>query len=756
MKNWICWSLCLGLVAANVILAAGCSQPTSSQETNAAASPTAESGAAESQAAAVQDAGLENPAEESDLANAEVTPISAAKPVLPNLKLSGPAAEVVKLAESGAEESVMLAFVSNSVALFNLGADEIIYLNDIGVPSLVVAAMIQRDQALKELSASAAPGPAAPPPEDPGLYAPQPAEIPAATETVPEEAPPPAEAVSYPVFYDSLAPYGTWVDVAGVGACWQPTVVIVNPAWRPYCDGGRWIYSDCGWYWHSSYTWGWAPFHYGRWFRHHRVGWCWAPDTVWGPSWVSWRYNEAYCGWAPLPPRASFTHGRGLAYCGRPVGSSFGFGLGAGSYAFVENSRFRDRHLNRHALPSDHAARIFKQAPPSTSIVENNGRVINHGVPASRIAQATRTEVQRVTIRPVNNPPGRSARAERFEGNGRTLSVFRPEFPATAGTGRGPGGRPSAELVRGGSGLAPSAGGQPVIPARRPQGGGSTLSAEPRVSTPSPIASPRSSAFSSRPASPSSVPAPSVSSPSQATAPEPAQPLNVQRPDQPNRGTPASSVGAVKRESPRQTTTFIGKKEVRPAPPAGGAAVRSAPQAPVAAPVSPAPARVPRSVSAPALAAPRIAPSPAPTPARSMPTPSLAPEGRTPAPSFTPAPARSISPRTVSPAARTPAMESRPTRSALSSSFTPAPTRSFSQPSTPSSRQAPAMESRPTRSAPSPSFTPAPTRSFSQPSTPSGQRTPMMQSQPSRPAPSAPAASAPVRQDRPSSDRRGR
>ena len=43
----------------------------------------------------------------------------------------------------------MLAFVTNSTSTFNLGAEEIIYLNDIGVPSAVVTAMIQRDQALK-------------------------------------------------------------------------------------------------------------------------------------------------------------------------------------------------------------------------------------------------------------------------------------------------------------------------------------------------------------------------------------------------------------------------------------------------------------------------------------------------------------------------------------------------------------------------------------------------------------------------------
>jgi hypothetical protein len=64
--------------------------------------------------------------------------------------------------------------------------------------------------------------------------------------------PPPAADTGYSTFYDSLAPYGTWVDVAGCGPCWQPTVVVANPVWRPYCDAGRWVYTDCGWYWLSE------------------------------------------------------------------------------------------------------------------------------------------------------------------------------------------------------------------------------------------------------------------------------------------------------------------------------------------------------------------------------------------------------------------------------------------------------------------------------------------------------------------------
>ena len=90
----------------------------------------------------------------------------------------------------------------------------------------------------------------------------------------------------------------------------------------------------------SDYSWGWAAFHYGRWFHHERFGWCWTPDTVWGPSWVTWRYSVDYCGWAPLPPFTVFVSGIGFIYRGAAVGVGFDFGLGAGFFTFVPDQRF--------------------------------------------------------------------------------------------------------------------------------------------------------------------------------------------------------------------------------------------------------------------------------------------------------------------------------------------------------------------------------------------------------------------------------
>lgn len=272
MKSRMLWSL--GVVVAALLFAGGSSQEASSEVTNNPVGLQPEANVPVAPAMANPEAAPAGQTGEADLAEAAVKPILTERPLPPSVKPAGPLSEVIKLADSGVDEAVMMAFVTNSTSPFNLGVEEIVYLNDIGVAGSVVTAMMQRDQALKESPANAAPGPAGPgfgaptsqfasEPGTPGQYAPQPPESPAPQEMAPEPgppadyanenyAPPPAADAGYSTFYGSLAPYGTWVDVAGYGPCWQPTVVIVNPAWRPYCNGGRWVYTEWGWYWLSA------------------------------------------------------------------------------------------------------------------------------------------------------------------------------------------------------------------------------------------------------------------------------------------------------------------------------------------------------------------------------------------------------------------------------------------------------------------------------------------------------------------------
>ncbi len=540
MNSRILWRWGLGVGVAALLFGGGGTQQASSQAANLgsnALEPEADATALAT-ASANEEVSMAEQADEAALATAAVRPISTEKPLPTSINLTGPVAEVVKLAESGVDESVMMAFVTNSTSLFHLGVEEVIYLNDIGVPGSVVTAMIQRDVALKGLIGGAEPLPAATEPSPPAQYAPQADTALAPPELAPEGPPtwdnaivdyppPPPTDTGYATFYDSLAPYGTWVYVAGYGPCWQPTVVVANPTWRPYCDGGHWVYSDCGWYWMSGYSWGWAPFHYGRWFRHNRLGWCWAPDTVWGPSWVGWRYGGRYCGWAPLPPGAWYRPGVGLTYHGRRVSGTFGFGLSANSFAFVDVSHFRNSHLNRHALPPQQAARVYNQTQGSTMIVESNRRVVNHGIPVSRVAEATGTEIHRVAIRDANSAARPGARSDRFEGDSRTLSVYRPHFSQPRSAAplilRGPD-RPGYGTSGGSAGVARGALPRPVANQRQ-QPVTTADEATSALQEPSRSA-PRATAQPVRSESPRQYMAPSYQAPAQprwsAPAPDPA------------------------------------------------------------------------------------------------------------------------------------------------------------------------------------------------------------------------------------------
>src|SRR5438552_2820783 len=58
-------------------------------------------------------------------------------------------------------------------------------------------------------------------------------------------------------FYTPLSPLGAWIDVDSYGRCWHPSGIAVD--WQPYCTG-RWVWTDCGWYWESDEPWGWATY----------------------------------------------------------------------------------------------------------------------------------------------------------------------------------------------------------------------------------------------------------------------------------------------------------------------------------------------------------------------------------------------------------------------------------------------------------------------------------------------------------------
>ncbi len=343
------------------------------------------------------------------IARADSALAGAARAISPN------AGEVVRLSESGVDPEVVLAFIEAAKAPFTLSADDIIYLKDVGVENSVITAMLERDVAL-----ATAAGPVAEiPPAHPASAAMTSTVAPVYVTNAPPE-------VTY--FYDSLEPYGTWIQVAELGWCWQPRIVLANRAWRPYWQGGRWIYTDLGWYWQSDYSWGWSVFHYGRWHQHPRCGWIWFPDRTWAPAWVSWRYSDAYCGWAPLPPHASFVVGEGFHFNNLRVGVDFEFGLSLDFFTFVEIGHLRDRYPHLHGLPPDRAHEIYSHTTVANHyLADDHNRIINRGLPPERFAAVTRQEVRPVPVRDFPQGAREGRHPDRIEGTGAASVLYRAE-----------------------------------------------------------------------------------------------------------------------------------------------------------------------------------------------------------------------------------------------------------------------------------------------------------------------------------------
>jgi hypothetical protein len=330
--------------------------------------------------------------------------------------------QVVKLSETGADEAVIRAYVEKAASPYRVTGNDIVRLRERGVSQKVILALIEHSQFAEQASNSEIIAPPTPPTAD------------ASTAASSSEV-----ALDY---QDALAPYGSWYDLAGYGWCWQPTVVVASADWRPYQDDGYWRWSDYGWYWQSHYTWGWAPFHYGRWFCHASRGWMWCPDRVWGPAWVSWRNSSSRCGWAPLPPGACFNARDGWTHHGRRVGQDCDFGLRSSDFTFVDRGHFSDRHLGGHSLRGADAQHAYQNTVVHNNYASGpNNRIINQGVVRETVAASRQ---------PFLGGPGRETPRQ---GSAIPFSNTRPAtVPATSGSRApvtvGPGTRTSAAITR--------------------------------------------------------------------------------------------------------------------------------------------------------------------------------------------------------------------------------------------------------------------------------------------------------------------
>lgn len=366
----------------------------------------------------------------------------------PPADLSPGVLAVVDMVNAQVSTPVLLEYVNTTTNTFRLEADDIVYLKDIGVPDEVVTAMLKRAGGERAPAAGTESAPASTTPETaPAAPAQaqastQPAPAPPSTydQTVtpapaPAAPPPPPPPAAPPVtenyFYSSLAPYGTWLYIEPYGWCWQPTVAVVDRSWRPYLHGGRWVYTSAGWYWQSYYTWGWAPFHYGNWYLSPVCGWVWVPGHVWAPAWVVWRYSDAYCGWAPLPPGCGWHPGFGLTYWGSRVSVSFGFHLGWSSFVFCAWDDWWRPFPHRHCLPPHRAAVVYNQ----TTIINNyyvdksRNTIVNEGVPPNAMPARVRRELRKVELADVTPEHSHLLRPERATVAYGKLAVYRPQVP---------------------------------------------------------------------------------------------------------------------------------------------------------------------------------------------------------------------------------------------------------------------------------------------------------------------------------------
>lgn len=360
--------------------------------------------------------------------------LMAQDPALPTTSLAmlpggilpeSPLAQVIKLVRAGVDVGIIQTFITNSSSTFNLDADKIIALKDVGAPNDLAALMMAHDHLLQAQFAAAIPLPATPP--DLAIPAPTAQPVPPPVDDSQNASPSLAPAVTVDYFYNLLAPYGHWVALEGYGRCWQPGVAAYHPEWQPYADHGHWVYTNLGWYWVSDYSWGWVPFHYGRWLHDTRLGWCWCPDSVWGPAWVVWRTSDDYCGWAPLPPGSEYVDGSGFIYDGSVVAPDSDFGLAQESFIFVNLLDFCDPYPARHRIAPSRQAFVYHQTT-ALNHFDRDDRLgfINRGIEPTRVTRVTHVPIRPLAIHETPGMVGLFGHGEAVRGS--SVVVNRPQF----------------------------------------------------------------------------------------------------------------------------------------------------------------------------------------------------------------------------------------------------------------------------------------------------------------------------------------
>ena len=360
-------------------------------------------------------------------------------------------------------------------------------------------------------------------------------------------------------FKPALENHGSWVDDSTYGTVWVPAESEVGTDFVPYATSGHWTYDDSTNYvWVSDYSWGWAPFHYGRWVHVSRHGWAWIPGRTYAGAWVVWRSGGPdydYVGWAPAGPDWYW-------YNGYAVGWTFGY---TPYYSYCHRDYLYDHQVGGHVVRgTDPRSRDYdahtRPYTPANPTVGGGGRVAAN--PTVGAGSGRFTASPRVGPRPselgikaenVAAPPAGHAGLARAQVLASPNTAVAAGAQAPVQTRRRPVDRdavladPGARAFDGGRGPATSSrvdavarapqvqGVNPVPPRQsaaftRPGGsspgapGARAFSDQPTVSTPSYRSSPsmgasppsafRSSPSVSSPSQPAFRSSPSVSSPS--------------------------------------------------------------------------------------------------------------------------------------------------------------------------------------------------------------------------------------------------
>jgi hypothetical protein len=208
--------------------------------------------------------------------------------------------------------------------------------------------------------------------------------------------------------YNYLGGFGSWVSMDPYGYVWRPRHM--GRHWRPYSEG-HWVRTDYGWTWISDEDWGWVAVHYGRWGWDDDIGWFWVPGTVWAPAWVTWRYNDQYCGWAPLPPGVEFSAGIGFGALSVNIPGRF--------WVFVQTSHFLDPDVRSRVLPYERNTTIINYTTVHNNIYVRDNRIVNDGIGVDEVRRFTGRDVPRYTLRDAGQP-GRARLS------GREVQIYRP------------------------------------------------------------------------------------------------------------------------------------------------------------------------------------------------------------------------------------------------------------------------------------------------------------------------------------------